>query len=121
MPASSQQQQQPAATVVPEADFVKQHPGALTIKVVVPLDEKRANWKFNGQVLEVILPGVAEKVTSLKGRLKTLLNDMPPQKMRLRVSNGGQFLKDQQTFAALNLSSGTMIDLGVKERGRRKR
>eukprot|EP00954_Amorphochlora_amoebiformis_P024807 1368954-Amorphochlora_amoeboformis.AAC.1 len=61
------------------------------------------------------------QVGSLKDKLKSLLNDMPTQKMRLRVSNGGAYLKDQQSFASQNLGNGTMIDLLVKERGRRKR
>jgi len=120
-PQKKQRVEAPVPSILPEVDFIKQNPGALTIKVVIPLDEKRAQWKFNGQVLEVILPGVADKVSALKEKLKPMLNEMPPQKMRLRVSNGGAFLKDQQSFASLNLKSGTIIDLGVKERGRRKR
>jgi hypothetical protein len=107
--------------MVSEAEFIQKHPGALTVRVVVPLDDKRSNWKFNGQVLEVILPGVGDKVSALKAKLKEMLNEMPTQKMRLRVTGGGVFLKDAQSFAQLNLASGTMIDLGVKERGRRRR
>mmetsp|Transcript_9430 Transcript_9430/g.18111 ORF Transcript_9430/g.18111 Transcript_9430/m.18111 type:complete len:535 (+) Transcript_9430:813-2417(+) len=120
-PEKKQRTEAPQPTTISEQDFAKQHPGALTVKVVVPLDTKRAQWKFNGQVLEVILPGVLDKVSLLKQKLKALLNDMPTQKMRLRMSGGGIFLKDAQSFGQLNIASGAMIDLSVKERGRRKR
>jgi len=121
MPPEKKQRTEAPAAVVSEAEFIQKHPGALTVRVVVPLDDKRSNWKFNGQVLEVILPGVGDKVSALKAKLKEMLNEMPTQKMRLRVTGGGVFLKDAQSFAQLNLASGTMIDLGVKERGRRRR
>lgn len=108
-------------TRVSAEDFAKANPGALTVKVVVPQDSKRAQWNFSGQVLEIVLPGVMETVAALKAKIKEQLGGMPPQKMILRVSNGGAFLKDAQTFAKNNLGSGTVIDLGVKERGRRRR
>ena len=106
------------STSVPESEWIAAHPNPITLKVIVPQQENKNGWALDGQTLEFSM-SVAQKVSELKEQLTTALQ-IPTNKQNLKVE-GLPFLKDKDSLAVYNLSSGVEIQLGVKERGKRKK
>lgn len=77
----------------------------------------KAPWKLNGQLVRVTI-NVGESVKALKEKLAEEL-DMPANKQKLSLAGVG-VLNDTKTLAYYNVPS-TEIELGVKERGGRKK
>ncbi len=57
----------------------------------------------------------------VKNKLKPVLKDMPPQKMKLNFAGGSFLNKDDKTLAYYNIKSGAALHVGVKERAGRKK
>jgi len=100
-------------------EWIASHPNPINIKVVVPVYENKNGWKLEGQTLEFNFK-VSELVSTLKDAISKALNGMPANKQNLKVE-GLPFLKDKDTLAQYNLEDQVEIQLGVKERGKRKK
>lgn len=83
----------------------------------MPTDASKAEWRLEGQTVEVVLH-VRETVSTLKDRLKESLGGMPPNKQQI-TGPGLPILKDKDTLAAYNLTDGEQLTLKVKVRGGR--
>ena len=109
---------------VSEEEFLAANPGQYTLIIKVPLDQGYAKWDFKGQELTVTA-SAADKLTVVKQSIGEQLGGMPVKKMKLSIVGGpqdGVFLnKDANTLAVYNVPAGTVLKLGVKERGGRKR
>ena len=114
--------------LVPEAEFRASHPASVSLRVVLPSDPSVA-FNFNGQTLDVTMQ-LTDSVQTLKERLSSQLNNMPPNKMKLQfaagtgsgVTAGGTHLnKDDATLAFYNVPNGATLSVGVKERGGKKK
>jgi splicing factor 3A subunit 1 len=117
-PAAKKQKTEEAGGLVPEEQWLAAHPGPFLLRVQVPADPERAEWKFEGQVLELeVRPG--DTVAQVKNLIKERLG-IPPNKQKLRTDDIS-VLKDQASLASYNFTSGSLIELGVKERGGRKK
>lgn len=104
---------------MPENEWIAAHPNPITLRVIVPQQENKNGWALDGQTLEFHMP-VSQKVQELKEQITTALQGIPANKQNLKVE-GLPFLKDKDSLASYNLSSGVEIHLGVKERGKRKK
>ena len=97
--------------------FFLQMPVNLVVQVPPPPADKN-EWNFQGQILEFILPPTGT-IANVKDKIKEALG-MPPNKQKLKgplIS----ILKDTQTLAYYNVTPGTVLVLGIKERGGRKK
>ena len=86
------------------------------MRVKCPLDDSNAAWSLLGQEVSVEVDCDCT-IKEVKSRLKAQLG-MPENKQQLKHSRLG-FLKDALSLAHFNVSSGTLLDLVVRARGRR--
>ncbi|KAK8657501.1 hypothetical protein V6N13_035733 [Hibiscus sabdariffa] len=101
--------------LVPEDQFLAQHPGPARITVSVPsLDEVNRE----GKLLEITVQSLSETVGSLKEKISGDIL-LPANKQKLSGKAG--FLKDNMSLAYYNVGSGETLALSLRERGGRKR
>ncbi|CDY45277.1 BnaA06g09470D [Brassica napus] len=99
------------SALVPEEQFLAQHPGSATIRVSVPNVD-------DGQVIEITVQSLSENVGSLKEKIAGE-TQIPANKQKLSGKAG--FLKDNLSLAHYNVGAGEMLTLSLRERGGRKR
>ncbi|GAB2281760.1 hypothetical protein Dimus_016328 [Dionaea muscipula] len=101
--------------LIPEDQFLAQHPGPVRINVSVPnLDE----GNLKGQLLEFTVQSLSETVGSLKEKISGEIQ-LPANKQKLSGRAG--FLKDNLSLAYYNVGAGDTLSLSLRERGGRKR
>lgn len=103
--------------LIAEDEFIRRNPGNVSFKIQVPQSSEKAEWKLNGQVLNLTLP-LVDTVSTLKGKIHEQIG-MPPGKQKLQYE--GIFVKDSNTLAYYNIANGSTFLLGLKERGGRKK
>ncbi|KAL5140561.1 putative splicing factor 3A subunit 1 [Glycine soja] len=103
------------SALIPEDQFLAQHPGPVRISVSVPnVDE----GNLKGQVLEITVQSLSETVGSLKEKIAGEIQ-LPANKQKLSGKPG--FLKDNMSLAHYNVGGGETLTLSLRERGGRKR
>ena len=104
-----------------EADFMASLPRPeVTLQVRVPNDPAQMAWNFYGQIVSVSIHAMST-VKSVKQELsRQHLNQMPVNKVQLKMVTTGAFLKDAMTLAALNIGPTATLELIPKTRGGRK-
>ncbi|ONK74005.1 uncharacterized protein A4U43_C03F1810 [Asparagus officinalis] len=101
--------------LIPEDQFLAQHPGAARISVSVPnVDE----GNLKGQTLEITVQSLSETIGSLKEKIAGEVQ-LPANKQKLSGRAG--FLKDNLSLAYYNIVPGETLTLALRERGGRKR
>ncbi|XP_052207445.1 probable splicing factor 3A subunit 1 [Diospyros lotus] len=103
------------SALIPEDQFLAQHPGPVRINVSVPnVDE----GNLKGQVLEITVQSLSETVGNLKEKIAGEIQ-LPANKQKLSGKAG--FLKDNLSLAYYNVAGGESLTLSLRERGGRKR
>eukprot|EP00029_Vermamoeba_vermiformis_P002759 TRINITY_DN1312_c0_g1_i2.p1 TRINITY_DN1312_c0_g1~~TRINITY_DN1312_c0_g1_i2.p1 ORF type:complete len:484 (+),score=164.67 TRINITY_DN1312_c0_g1_i2:680-2131(+) len=105
--------------LMPEDEWLMNHPAPVTVKILVPRNAEKPEWFMNGQVIDLTV-SPSETVRALKDKLQEKLGGMPANKQKLRAKELG-FLKDEKSMAYYNFASGVELELGIKERGGRKK
>ncbi|XP_030483117.2 probable splicing factor 3A subunit 1 [Cannabis sativa] len=101
--------------LVPEDQFLAQHPGPVRISISVPnVDE----GNLKGQLVEITVQSLSETVGSLKEKIAGEIQ-LPANKQKLSGKPG--FLKDNLSLAHYNVGAGETLALSLRERGGRKR
>lgn len=101
--------------LVPEDQFLAQHPGPVRISISVPnVDE----GNLKGQSLEITVQSLSETVGILKEKIAGEIQ-LPANKQKLSGKPG--FLKDNMSLAYYNVGAGETLALSLRERGGRKR
>ncbi|KAF3335941.1 putative splicing factor 3A subunit 1 [Carex littledalei] len=103
------------ASLVPEDQFLAQHPGPARISVSVPNLEE---GNLKGQVLEISVQSLSETISSLKEKIAGEVQ-LPANKQKINGKAG--FLKDNHTLAYYNITPGEALTLALRERGGRKK
>ncbi|XP_074592047.1 putative splicing factor 3A subunit 1 [Curcuma longa] len=102
-------------SLIPEDQFLTQHPGSVRISVLVPnVDE----GNLKGQLLGITVQSLAETIASLKEKIAAEVQ-LPANKQKLSARAG--FLKDNLTLAYYNIGPDETLTLALRERGGRKR
>ncbi|XP_072969365.1 probable splicing factor 3A subunit 1 [Typha angustifolia] len=102
-------------SLIPEDQFLAQHPGSVRISVSVPnVDE----GNLKGQTLEIVVQSLSETIGSLKEKIAGEVQ-LPANKQKLSGRAG--FLKDNLTLAYYNIGLGETLTLALRERGGRKK
>lgn len=104
-------------SLIPEQQFLARNKGPIQVNIAVPMMAEKAEWKLNGQTLNLTLQ-LSDSVAVMKSQIHEQTG-MPPGKQKLQYE--GMFFKDSNTLAYYNLSSGNVINLLPKERGGRKK
>lgn len=105
--------------LLPESEFLAGRSPSVSLKVVVPTDPS-APFNFAGQTVALTLQ-LTDTVQTLKDRLSSSVNHMPANKMKLATCAGTHLNKDEATLAFYNVADGTTVNLGIKERGGKKK
>ncbi|KMQ90146.1 splicing factor 3 subunit 1 [Lasius niger] len=123
-PANKSLEEEPQAkklrtedSLIPEQQFLARNKGPVQVNIAVPMMTEKAEWKLNGQTLNITL-----QPSDTVAIMKALIHEqtgMPPGKQKLQYE--GMFFKDNNTLAYYNLTSGNVINLLPKERGGRKK
>lgn len=103
------------ASLVPEDQFLAQHPGPARITISLPNVEE---GNLKGQFLEIDVQSLSETVGSLKEKIAGEIQ-LPANKQKLSGKPG--FLKDNMSLAYYNIAVGEALSLSLRERGGRKR
>ncbi|XP_032899211.1 splicing factor 3A subunit 1 [Amblyraja radiata] len=103
--------------LIPEEEFLRRSKGPVTVKIQVPNMQDKSEWKLNGQVLVFTLP-LTDQVSVVKVKIHEATG-MPAGKQKLQYE--GIFIKDSNSLAYYNVTSGSVIHLALKERGGRKK
>ncbi|XP_078171603.1 putative splicing factor 3A subunit 1 [Carex rostrata] len=103
------------ASLVPEDQFLAQHPGPARISVSVPNLEE---GNLKGQVLEISVQSLSETISSLKEKIAGEVQ-LPANKQK--ISGKAGFLKENHTLAYYNIAPGEALTLALRERGGRKK
>lgn len=121
---SEQMEEEPQAkklrtedSLIPEQQFLGRNKGPVQLSIAVPMMAEKAEWKLNGQTLNITLQ-ISDTVATMKALIHEQTG-MPPGKQKLQYE--GMFFKDNNTLAYYNLASGNVINLLPKERGGRKK
>eukprot|EP01018_Ginkgo_biloba_P023002 Gb_32888 [translate_table: standard] len=101
--------------LIPEDQFLAQHPGSVRISVSVPNVEE---GNLKGQMLEITIQSLSETISSLKDKIAAEVA-LPANKQKLSSRAG--FLKDNLSLAYYNIGPGETLTLALRERGGRKR
>jgi len=107
--------------LLPEAEFAASlEKPDITLQVRVPNDRTQMAYNFYGQIVSVTMD-VMSTIKSIKQELaKSHLNSMPANKIQLKSTSTGVFLKDSSTLATLNIGPMAMLELVPRARGGRK-
>jgi splicing factor 3A subunit 1 len=107
--------------LIDEKEFLDSHQGPVNIVIKVPNQAPgAAKWPphLNGQTYRVQVL-TSDNIKTLKQKLADLLG-MPANKQKLRAEGLG-FLKDAKSLGFYNATDNLEVELGVKERGGRKK
>jgi UDP-N-acetylglucosamine 2-epimerase len=107
--------------LLPEAEFAASLPQPeVTLQIRIPSDQTQMAWNFYGQIISHST-NVMSTIKTVKQELsKQHLNDMPVNKIQLKIPETGVFAKDGLTLAALNLGPTARLELVPRARGGRK-
>ena len=92
----------------------------VTLQIRIPNDPTQMAWNFYGQVLSQTAD-IHSTIKTIKQTLsKTHLNDMPINKIQLRLPSGKFLNNNNATLAELNIGPTANLELQPKTRGGRK-
>ncbi|NXA55303.1 SF3A1 factor, partial [Nothocercus julius] len=103
-------------SLMPEEEFLRRNK-VCSNTAAVPNMQDKTEWKLNGQVLVFTLP-LSDQVSVIKVKIHEATG-MPAGKQKLQYE--GIFIKDSNSLAYYNMTSGSLIHLALKERGGRKK
>lgn len=103
--------------LIPEDEFAASHHGPVLVRVICP--DVPNNDALNGQVLEVTMKSIHERIQGLKENLAAELK-IGVNKIRLGRQKIG-LLMDAMTLAHYNIDSETEVQLTLKGRGGKKK
>ena len=106
-----------SVVLVPEDEFAASHHGTVLVRVVCP--DVPNNKALNGQVVEITMNSIHERIQALKENLGAELK-IGVNKIRLSRQKIG-LLMDAMTLAHYNIDSETEVQLTLKGRGGKKK
>ncbi|XP_033638833.1 splicing factor 3A subunit 1-like isoform X2 [Asterias rubens] len=117
IPEPPMKKQKTEESLMPEELFIARNKGPVSFQVMVPPMPDKPEWKCSGQALQMTLP-LTDTISVIKAKIFEETS-MPAGKQKLQFD--GLFVKDSNTLAFYNFGNGCTLQLGLKERGGRKR
>ena len=101
-----------------ENDFAVLHSGPVRVLVVAPNEPSLSQWNLKGQTVSVEV-GVKSTIREVKQKVVEELGGIPPSKFQLKAAVVG-FVKDSLTLAHYNFENGTILELQLRQRGKKR-
>ncbi|KAI0781153.1 Pre-mRNA splicing factor PRP21 like protein-domain-containing protein [Trametes elegans] len=109
----------PGGAYYPEQDWINMHPHPISLRVQLPNEPARPEWKFDGGVVTIPDLPLNLLVSTLRDRiLQHTGSTVGASKIRLAFA--GKMLTNMQTIAVYNLEDEDLIVLSVRDEKKKK-
>ncbi|PIL23798.1 hypothetical protein GSI_13549 [Ganoderma sinense ZZ0214-1] len=109
----------PGGALYPEQDWLSMHPHPIALRVQLPNEPGRPEWKFDGGVVTLPDLPLNTLVSTLRDRIVRATGSTVGVSM-IRVSYGGKMLTNTQTIAVYNLEDEDLIVATLRDEKKKK-
>ena len=109
----------PGGALYPEADWLSMHPHPIALRVQLPNEPARPEWKFDGGVVTLPDLPLNTLVSTLRDRIVRMTGSTVGVSM-IRVSYGGKMLTNTQTIAVYNLEDEDLIVATLRDEKKKR-
>ncbi|KIJ69484.1 hypothetical protein HYDPIDRAFT_24321 [Hydnomerulius pinastri MD-312] len=102
----------PGGALYPEADWISMHPYTISLKIDLPSDPSKPEWKLDGKTVTVSELPLNLLVSSLRDRFIQATGSSLPAS-RIRISYMGKMLTNANTIASYNLEDEDTVVLSL--------
>ncbi|KAI0078180.1 hypothetical protein K474DRAFT_1660836 [Panus rudis PR-1116 ss-1] len=104
----------PGGALYPEQDWINMHPHPISLRVQLPNDPSKPEWKLDGSIVTVPDLPMNLLVSTLRDRILLATGStLPTSKMRLSYDN--KMLTNMNTIAVYNLEDEDLVVLSVRD------
>ncbi|KAJ8517550.1 hypothetical protein ONZ45_g5272 [Pleurotus djamor] len=104
----------PGGALYPEADWIAMHPHPISLKVQLPKDDSRPEWKLDGSVITIQDLPLNFFVSTLRDRIVQATGSAVPVS-RIRLSHTDKTLTNSSTIASYNLEDEDLLVVGIRD------
>ncbi|KAG6866077.1 hypothetical protein C0991_008829 [Blastosporella zonata] len=104
----------PGGQLYPEADWIAMHPHPISLRVQLPLDPSKPEWKLDGSVVTVQDLHLDLLVSTLRDRITRHI-DSTVGASRIRLSFEGKMLTNSTSIASYNLEDEDLIVFSLRD------
>ncbi|TBU66066.1 Pre-mRNA splicing factor PRP21 like protein-domain-containing protein [Dichomitus squalens] len=109
----------PGGALYPEQDWINMHPHPISLRVQLPNEPSRPEWKFDGSVVTLQELPLSLLVSTLRDRIVQATGSTVGVS-KIRVSYGGKMLTNTQTIAVYNLEDEDLVVATVRDEKKKK-
>ena len=109
----------PGGALYPEQDWISMHPHPISLKVQLPNEPARPEWKFDGSVITLQDLPLNLLVSTLRDRIVHATGSTVGVS-KLRLSYAGKMLTNTQTIAVYNLEDEDLVVATVRDEKKKK-
>ena len=103
----------------PEQDWISLHPAPISLKIQLPNDPSKPEWKLDGSVVTVPEIPVSYMVSTLRDHIMRQI-DSSVAYSRIILSYNGRMLTNSQTIASYNLEDEDLLVLTLRDVKKKK-
>ncbi|KAA1471256.1 hypothetical protein DENSPDRAFT_837212 [Dentipellis sp. KUC8613] len=104
----------PGGALYPEQDWINMHPHPIALRVQLPADDTKPEWKLDGGVVTVPELPLNLLVSTLRERILAVTGSTLSAS-RIRLAYGGKMLTNAQTIALYNLEDEDLLVMSVRD------
>ncbi|TFY57299.1 hypothetical protein EVG20_g8601, partial [Dentipellis fragilis] len=104
----------PGGALYPEQDWISMHPHPIALRVQLPTDETKPEWKLDGSVVTVPELPLNLLVSTLRERILAVTGSTLSAS-RIRLAYGGKMLTNAQTIAVYNLEDEDLLVMSIRD------
>lgn len=104
----------PGGALYAEEDWIALHPHTISLRVQMPLDAARPEWKLQGQVVTIPELPLTLLVSTLRDRILAATESAVPAS-RIRLSYQGKMLTNKESIAMSNLEDEDVLVFSVRD------
>ncbi|KAI0062231.1 hypothetical protein BV25DRAFT_1825665 [Artomyces pyxidatus] len=104
----------PGGQLYPEHDWIAMHPHPISLKVQLPSDPSKPEWKMDGTIVTIPDLPLNLLVSTLRDRITTTTGTAVSAG-RIRLSYAGKMLTNMNTIASYNLEDEDLLVLSIRD------
>ncbi|RUS25187.1 splicing factor 3A subunit 1-like protein [Jimgerdemannia flammicorona] len=104
--------------LIPEEEWKKLIMSTISIQIQTPPMADKPEWGCDGQLVTIAELDLRTFVSTLKDRIQTQIG-MPAARQKLTLPDSNTVMKNTASLAYYNLREGSVVVLGLKERGKK--
>ncbi|KAI9064210.1 hypothetical protein FKP32DRAFT_1591634 [Trametes sanguinea] len=109
----------PGGAFYPEQDWINMHPHPISLKVQLPNEPSKPDWKFDGSVVTIPDLPLNLLVSTLRDRILQHTGSIVGAS-KIRLAYNGKMLTNSQTIAVYNLEDEDLVVLSVRDDKKKK-